>query len=48
VKGRILELSKDSIEWEYVNRYDDKNLGSIAWSRFIPKEDIDLNVFTRE
>ena len=48
VKGRILELSKDSIEWEYVNRYDNKNLGKIAWSRFIPKEDIDLSVFTRE
>lgn len=45
VTGRILELSKDAIEWEYVNRYDDKHLGNIAWSRFVPKEDVDARVF---
>jgi len=47
MKGRILELSKNSIEWEYINRYDDKYLGNLAWSRFIPEEDIDLKVFKK-
>ncbi len=45
VKGRILELSKNAIEWEYVNRYDQNNLGRISWLRFIPLEDVDLTVF---
>lgn len=47
VKGRILELSKDSVEWEYVNRYDSTHLGHISWSRFVPAEDIDLKIFEK-
>jgi len=37
--GRILRFSKDKLLWSFVNDYDDKHLGALAWSSYLTAEE---------
>ncbi|MCA9401187.1 MAG: hypothetical protein KC713_06145, partial [Candidatus Omnitrophica bacterium] len=47
VRSRILELSFEGVEWEYINRFDQDHLGNLGWSRFLMKEQVNLEVFNK-
>lgn len=37
--GRILRFSKDKLLWSFVNDYDDKHIGVLAWSSYLTPEE---------
>jgi hypothetical protein len=41
IRGRILKVSPEAVIWTYVNRYDDRHLGQISWSRYYESGEID-------
>lgn len=40
--ARLLRISKDQVRWEYVNKISDDTVGEVHWSRYLPKNQIDL------
>jgi len=40
--SRILRVSKNRVRWEYVNKISDDTVGEIHWTRYIPRNKIDL------
>lgn len=39
---RLLRTSHDKLRWEYVNGVTPETVGAIHWSRYIPKNEVDL------
>jgi hypothetical protein len=37
--GRILKVSKDKVQWEYVNRIDKDTLSMSSWSRYLTQQE---------
>ena len=37
--GRILRVSKDKVQWEYVNRIDKDTLAMSSWSRYLTQQE---------
>ena len=37
--GRILKVSKDKVQWEYVNRIDKDTLAMSSWSRYLTQQE---------
>jgi len=43
--GRLIKIdAKGQVQWSYVNVYDDKHLGSVAWSRYITRQELETNL----
>ena len=38
--GRILRFSRDRLLWSFVNDYDDKHLGALAWSSYLTADEV--------
>lgn len=39
---RLMKInSKGQLQWSYINQYDDKNLGAVAWSRYITRNELE-------
>mgnify|MGYP006412022631 FL=1 len=38
--GRILRVSKDKVQWEYVNRIDKDTLAMSSWSRYLTQQEV--------
>lgn len=37
--GRILRVSKDKVQWEYVNRIDEGTIAMSSWSRYLTQQE---------
>jgi len=40
--GRLLRFTKDRLLWAFVNDYDDKRIGVVAWSRYLTAEEASI------
>lgn len=41
--SRLIRISTDAVRWELVNGITDDTVGELNWSRYIPKDEIDLS-----